>query len=102
MQLLKWIFHRKIVTNSLVLPHKKVRIPECVLFITVVIILQYFERRDNSGRNILDGGYEVVFVAGVDSQCRNMILKYCEEEGIRGFFLPHVGDNRYRKLCNSS
>ena len=47
MQLLKWIFYREIVTNSLVLPHKKVRIPECVLFITVVIILQYFEGRDN-------------------------------------------------------
>ena len=44
MQLLKWIFHRKIVTNSLVLPHKKVRIPECVL---LVVILQYFEGRDN-------------------------------------------------------
>ena len=99
MQLLKWIFHRKIVTNSLVLPHKKVRIPECVL---LVVILQYFERRDNSDRNILDGGYEIVFVAGINSQCRNMILKYCEEEGIRGFFLPHVGDNRYRKLRNSS
>ena len=82
----------------LVLPHKKVRIPECVL---LFVILQYFERRDNSDRNILDGGYEVVFVAGVDSQCRNMILKYCEEEGIRGFFLPHIGDDRYLKLCNS-
>ena len=40
----------------------------------------------------LDGGYEAVFVAGVNSRCRNGILKYCEEEGIRGFFLPHVGD----------
>ena len=40
----------------------------------------------------LGGGYEAVFVAGVNSHCRNGIMKYCEENGIRGFFLPHVGD----------
>ena len=37
-------------------------------------------------------GYEAVFVAGVNSRCRNGILKYCEENNVRGFFLPHVGD----------
>lgn len=37
-------------------------------------------------------GYDAVFVAGVNSRCRNGILKYCKEEGIPGFFLPHVGD----------
>ncbi len=37
-------------------------------------------------------GYEAVFVAGVNSRCRNGILKYCKEMGIPGFFLPHVGD----------
>ena len=37
-------------------------------------------------------GYEAIFVAGVNSRCRNGILKYCKEEGIPGFFLPHVGD----------
>lgn len=36
--------------------------------------------------------YEAIFVAGINSRCRNGILKYCEERGIRGFFLPHVGD----------
>ncbi len=40
----------------------------------------------------LDAGYEAVFVAGVNSRCRNGILKYCEINGIRGFFLPHIGD----------
>ncbi len=40
----------------------------------------------------LNAGYEAVFVAGVNSRCRNGILKYCETQGIRGFFLPHVGD----------
>ena len=40
----------------------------------------------------LDAGYEAVFVAGLNSHCRNGILKYCENKGIRGFFLPHVGD----------
>jgi len=37
-------------------------------------------------------GFEAVFVAGVDSRCRNGIAKYCKEESIPGFFLPHVGD----------
>ena len=37
-------------------------------------------------------GYDAVFVAGVNSRCRNGILKYCKEHNVRGFFLPHVGD----------
>ncbi len=37
-------------------------------------------------------GYDAIFVAGVDSRCRNGIVKYCKEESIPGFFLPHVGD----------
>ena len=31
-------------------------------------------------------------VAGVNSSCRNGILKYCKKKGVPGFFLPHVGD----------
>ncbi len=37
-------------------------------------------------------GYEALFVAGMDSRCRNGVAKYCKENGITGFFLPHVGD----------
>ena len=37
-------------------------------------------------------GYDAIVVAGVHSRCRNGIAKYCKEEGIDGFFLPHVGD----------
>ncbi len=37
-------------------------------------------------------GYEAIFVAGVNSRCRNGILKYCKERGIPGFVLPHIGD----------
>lgn len=37
-------------------------------------------------------GFEAVFVAGINSRCRNGILKYCKEESVPGFFLPHVGD----------
>lgn len=37
-------------------------------------------------------GYDAIFVAGVNSRCRNGILKYCKEENVVGFFLPHVGD----------
>ena len=36
--------------------------------------------------------YEAIFVAGVNSHCRNGILKYCKNKGVPGFFLPHVGD----------
>lgn len=37
-------------------------------------------------------GYDAIFVAGVNSRCRNGILKFCKEQNIPGFFLPHVGD----------
>ena len=37
-------------------------------------------------------GYEAIFVAGVNSRCRNGLMKYCKEKSIPGFFLPHVGD----------
>lgn len=37
-------------------------------------------------------GYDAIFVAGVNSRCRNGILKYCKTNAIPGFFLPHVGD----------
>ena len=37
-------------------------------------------------------GYDAIFVAGVNSSCRNGILKYCKELGIPGFVLPHLGD----------
>lgn len=37
-------------------------------------------------------GFDAIFVAGVNSSCRNGILKYCKEENIPGFFLPHIGD----------
>ncbi len=36
--------------------------------------------------------YDAVFVAGLNSDCRNDILKYCKAEGMPGFFLPHIGD----------
>lgn len=36
--------------------------------------------------------YDAVFVAGVNSDCRNSILKYCKTRGMPGFFLPHIGD----------
>ena len=37
-------------------------------------------------------GYDALFVAGLNSRCRNALLKYCEEQNVRGLFLPHVGD----------
>lgn len=37
-------------------------------------------------------GFDAVFVAGVHSRCRNGIAKYCKENNVPGFFLPHIGD----------
>lgn len=37
-------------------------------------------------------GVTVVFICGVDSRTRNVILKYCIEHNIRVFVLPRVGD----------
>ena len=45
-------------------------------------------------------GFEAVFVAGVSSRCRNGILKYCVEQNIQGFFLPHVGDVLMRSVMH--
>ena len=36
--------------------------------------------------------YDAIFVAGINSRCRNGILKYCKENAVPGFFLPHIGD----------
>ncbi|MCR5073559.1 MAG: exopolysaccharide biosynthesis polyprenyl glycosylphosphotransferase [Clostridiales bacterium] len=36
--------------------------------------------------------YDCIFMAGIDSRCRNGIVKYCAEKDIPAFFLPHVGD----------
>lgn len=37
-------------------------------------------------------GFEAILVAGVDASLRNGIAKYCIENGVRGYFAPHVGD----------
>lgn len=36
--------------------------------------------------------YEAVFVAGVNATLRNAIAKYCVDNNIAGYFVPHVGD----------
>lgn len=45
-------------------------------------------------------GYDAIFVAGVNSKCRNRILKYCKNHSIPGFFLPHVGDTIMREAVH--
>ena len=37
-------------------------------------------------------GYDTIFVAGLNSRCRNGLLKYCKDQNVQGFFLPHIGD----------
>ena len=53
--------------------------------------LRYDGASFESIRHVLRG-YDAIFVAGVDSRCRNGIVKYCKETNTPGFFLPHVGD----------
>ena len=36
--------------------------------------------------------YDAVFVGGINSDCRNDLLKYCKTRGVPSFFLPHIGD----------
>ena len=52
--------------------------------------LQYDGRFKNLKEKLK--GYDAIFVTGVNSKCRNGILKYCKENSIPVFFLPHVGD----------
>ena len=56
----------------------------------VVDELQY----DGSFSSLKDKliGYDTIFVAGVNSRCRNGILKYCKENNVYGLFLPQIGD----------
>ena len=57
-------------------------------------ITEEFQYNGNSFPEIRERlkGFDAIFVAGVNSRCRNGIAKYCKEENIPGFFLPHVGD----------
>ncbi len=41
--------------------------------------------------SILDG-IDVVFLSGIHSHERNVLLKYCIERGIRAFVIPRIGD----------
>ena len=36
--------------------------------------------------------YDALFAAGVNPTLMNALCKYCTEENVRGFFLPHIGD----------
>lgn len=36
--------------------------------------------------------YDAIFVAGVNATLMNGLCKYCAENDVRGFFLPHIGD----------
>ena len=36
--------------------------------------------------------YDALFAAGVNPTLMNALCKYCAEENVRGFFLPHIGD----------
>ena len=57
-------------------------------------VVEEFQYDGNSFSAIHDRleGFEAIFVAGVNSRARNGISKYCVENNIPGFFLPHIGD----------
>lgn len=37
-------------------------------------------------------GYEVIFVAGINATLRNGLAKFCVDRGVKGYFVPHLGD----------
>ena len=37
-------------------------------------------------------GFDALFATGISPTLMNALCKYCAEEDVRGFFLPHVGD----------
>ncbi len=37
-------------------------------------------------------GFDAMFVAGVNPTLMNALCKYCADNNVRGFFLPHIGD----------
>ncbi len=37
-------------------------------------------------------GFEAIVVSGINADLRNGIAKYCIENGVKGYFVPHVGD----------
>lgn len=37
-------------------------------------------------------GYDALFAAGINPTLMNALCKYCVDTGVRGFFLPHIGD----------
>ena len=43
------------------------------------------------GHEILEG-YEAVYLCGIHSKQRNIILKYCVDKGITVFVIPRIGD----------
>ncbi len=57
-------------------------------------VVEEFEYSGDKFHEVRDRieGFEAIFVAGVKSRCRNGISKYCVENNIPGFFLPHIGD----------
>ena len=38
------------------------------------------------------GTCDAIFVAGVNPRLMNGLCKFCVDKGVRGFFLPHIGD----------
>lgn len=69
------------------------RLGEISKFPQRYVVEKYIENPEDINTIIEQAaGYEAIFVAGVDASLRNGIAKFCVEEDIRGFFLPHIGD----------
>ncbi|MBQ4425827.1 MAG: exopolysaccharide biosynthesis polyprenyl glycosylphosphotransferase [Lachnospiraceae bacterium] len=57
-------------------------------------IERYIESPKENIFELMDqlSGYEVLFVVGIGATFRNALAKYCVENNVQGYFLPHVGD----------
>ncbi|MDO5331722.1 MAG: hypothetical protein Q4E99_03500, partial [Bacillota bacterium] len=57
-------------------------------------VVKYIENPEDNYKKLyaqLEGA-EAVFVAGVKADLRNSILKYCAQNDVKGYFIPHIGD----------
>ena len=70
------------------------RISEVNKFNLKFSVEKYVKCDSDDYEEIVDAinSYEAVFVAGVNATLRNAIAKYCVDNNIAGYFVPHVGD----------
>ena len=57
-------------------------------------VIKYIENPEDDYKLLYSQieGAEAIFTAGVKADLRNSVAKYCAENGVEGYFIPHIGD----------